>query len=130
MATTTTRKASRRRPPNAKAARMIAEVSALAEGLAAGRKLGDMPELCTVKMVRAGGMDLAPPTLDGNGVKRLRDALGVSQGVLAQWLGVAPRTLQAWEQGSTDVPGLACRALDQLRRNPEPLRAVIAGAAE
>ena len=109
----------------AQADRVIAELGAIVEGLESGRKLEEMPELCTVRRVRAAGIELAPPKFDAQAVQRLRKQIDVGQQELAQWLGVAPRTLQAWEQGAA-VPKIACRALEQLRQHPEPLRAALA----
>ena len=51
-------------------------------------------------------------------VKKVRHQLGMSQVIFAQFLGVAASTVRSWEQGQNPVPGLACRFMDELNRNP------------
>jgi putative transcriptional regulator len=60
---------------------------------------------------------------DGAGVRAVRDALGASQNVFADFLGVSLRTIQAWEQGINSPQPIACRFLDEIRLNPEFWRA-------
>lgn len=62
---------------------------------------------------------IAPlPTYDAHAVKALRLALGLSQTVFAQVLGVAKKTVEAWEAGRNIPNGAACRFLEVLRKDP------------
>jgi len=51
-------------------------------------------------------------------VKKTRDMLGVSQSLLAKFLGVSTATVAGWEQGNKKPGDLACRFLDEIRQNP------------
>lgn len=51
-------------------------------------------------------------------VKETRNILGVSQKVFALFLGTSVKTVQAWEQGTYAPPKMACRIMDEIRRNP------------
>lgn len=63
-------------------------------------------------------LDLLPVSYSSDAVKAVRELLGVSQGVFAQFLGVSVKTVHAWEQGRT--PGdMACRFMDEIQRNPD-----------
>ena len=52
-------------------------------------------------------------------VREVREALQMSQAVFAQFLGVSPSTVKAWEQGQNPVSPMAGRFLDELSRNQE-----------
>jgi DNA-binding transcriptional regulator YiaG len=52
-------------------------------------------------------------------VKATRFLLRVSQPVFAQFLGVKPATVKAWEQGRLSPADIACRFMDEIQRNPE-----------
>jgi putative transcriptional regulator len=60
------------------------------------------------------------PVLHGpEQVKRTRALLNASQALFAKFLGVSVSTVRAWEHG-TNVPSpMACRFLDEIRRDPE-----------
>ena len=58
------------------------------------------------------------PSYDANAVKSLRLVLGLSQMVFAQVLGVAKKTVEAWEAGRNVPNGAACRFLEVLRKDP------------
>jgi putative transcriptional regulator len=63
-------------------------------------------------------IDIAPlPVYDAKAVKSLRLALGLSQTVFAQVLGVAKKTVEAWEAGRNVPSGAACRFLEVLRKD-------------
>lgn len=51
-------------------------------------------------------------------VKRLRERLGVSQAVLAGFLGVNVNTVRAWEQGKRPPQPIACRFLAEIEADP------------
>jgi putative transcriptional regulator len=51
-------------------------------------------------------------------VKDARVKLGVSQPLFAQFLGVSAGAVQAWERGEKAPKNIACRFMDEIRRNP------------
>jgi len=63
-------------------------------------------------------MDLQPMPYDCKAVKQTRKMLSASQAVFAMFLGVSVKTVQAWEQGATPVPKMACRFMDEIRHDP------------
>lgn len=58
-----------------------------------------------------------------NRVKKVRKKMNASQAVFAQFLGVAPATVRAWECGNNVPSGLAARFLDEILENPDFFRA-------
>lgn len=64
-------------------------------------------------------LDLSPMAYDQKAVKQTRAILNASQAVFALVLGVSIKTVQAWEQGQTSPPKMACRFMDEIRRDPE-----------
>ncbi len=67
--------------------------------------------------VRTVELDLKPINYGADEVRRVRERLGLSQALLAEYLGVSVKTVQSWEQGKP-VPRIAARFLDELHRNP------------
>jgi DNA-binding transcriptional regulator YiaG len=63
-------------------------------------------------------LKLQPRKYEPAMVKGVRKKLGMSQAIFAQFLGVSAGTVRSWEQGQNPVPGIACRFLDELDRNP------------
>jgi putative transcriptional regulator len=61
---------------------------------------------------------LKPMSYDPKAVKHTRKLLNASQAVFALFLGVSIKTVQAWEQGTTPPPKMACRFMDEIRRDP------------
>jgi putative transcriptional regulator len=51
-------------------------------------------------------------------VKRVRELLGVSQAVLAEFLGVNVNTVRSWEQGKRAPQPIACRFLSEIESDP------------
>jgi putative transcriptional regulator len=63
----------------------------------------------------------APPPLRSYGseeVKRVRELLGASQGVLARFLGISIDTLRSWEQGKRAPQPIARRFLSEIESDP------------
>jgi len=60
-----------------------------------------------------------PSAYDAKGVKKVRDALNVSQAVFAQLLGVSDVLVRSWERGVRAPAPVACRLMDQIREHPE-----------
>ena len=64
-------------------------------------------------------MQLEPSAYTPTKIVATRDLLAVSQGMFAQFLGVSPSTIRAWEQGAKDPSNMACRFMDEIRKNPD-----------
>ena len=52
-------------------------------------------------------------------IKRIRNNAGMTQAVFANYMGVSPKTVEAWELGRTHPTGQAYRLLDILAENKE-----------
>jgi putative transcriptional regulator len=52
-------------------------------------------------------------------VKKTRKALRLSQALFANFLGVSPQTVRAWEQGVNVPNDMACRFMDEIRLDPD-----------
>ena len=63
-------------------------------------------------------LDLLAVPYDPKAVKATRQLLAASQGVFAQFLGVSVKSVRAWEQGVNTPSDIACRFMDEIRRNP------------
>ena len=55
-------------------------------------------------------------------IKDTRNILGASQAIFAHFLGVSPRTVQAWERGEKRPMPIARRFMDEIRNDPERFR--------
>jgi putative transcriptional regulator len=68
-------------------------------------------------------VEIAPlPRYDAKTVKAVRLALGLSQSVFADVLGVSKKTVEAWESGRNIPSGAACRFLEILRKDKNLLQ--------
>jgi putative transcriptional regulator len=56
-------------------------------------------------------------------IKRIRNRAGMTQAVFADYLGVSPKTIEAWELGRTHPTGPANRLLDILAQNKQDILA-------
>jgi putative transcriptional regulator len=52
-------------------------------------------------------------------VKSIRTMLGMSQGLFAGFIGVSPKTVEAWEAGRNTPNGPASRILDLIQQDPK-----------
>ena len=52
-------------------------------------------------------------------VKSIRTMLGMSQGLFAGFIGVSPKTVEAWEAGRNTPNGPASRILDFIQQDPK-----------
>ena len=87
------------------------------EGFATALERGDdIEESFTCRTVV---LDLKPLPYTPEMVQKVRKLLGVSQAILGILLGVSVRTIQAWEQGENPPNDMACRWLDEIRRDPQ-----------
>ena len=77
---------------------------------------GEPAEHFTCRTIR---LNLEPHDYTPALVKQTRKLLGASQAIFAQFLGVSASAVQDWEQGAKPPKGVACRLMDEIRRNPE-----------
>lgn len=49
-------------------------------------------------------------------VKRIRTQSGMSQAVFAEYMGVSPKTVEAWEHGTNKLSGPVCRILSLMEK--------------
>lgn len=63
-------------------------------------------------------LDLRPESYNPGKVKATREALRVSQALFAKFLGVSVKTVSHWEQGLSEPNKMACRFMDEIRRDP------------
>jgi putative transcriptional regulator len=75
-------------------------------------------------------LDLHPQPYTAAQVQAIRKLLRISQALFAQFLGVSPKTVRSWEQGITPPKDIACRFMDEIRRNPEYWRKRISESAK
>ncbi len=59
-----------------------------------------------------------PPRFTAAAVHKLRDRLGLSQGLFAKLIGVSRKLVEAWEAGTRIPSPMACRLLDAVMRSP------------
>jgi putative transcriptional regulator len=64
-------------------------------------------------------LNLIPEKYNPKKVKNAREVLGVSQALFAQFLGVSPKTVAAWERGAKIPQDIACRFMDEIRHDPD-----------
>jgi|SRR6185437_2773636 len=60
----------------------------------------------------------APGKYPPAAIKKLRDAMDMSQATFAQVIGVSRILVQSWERGVRTPSPLACRLLDTIRQDP------------
>ena len=93
--------------------RLVARLEGFATALERG---DDLEESFTCRTV---ALDLKPFPYTPEMVQKVRKSIGVSQAILGLLLGVSVRTIQAWEQGGNPPNDMACRWLDEIRRDPQ-----------
>jgi putative transcriptional regulator len=74
-------------------------------------------------------LNLIPEQYNPKKIKNTRDVLGVSQALFAQFLGVSPKTVAAWERGAKTPQDIACRFMDEIRHDPDYWRSRLAKSA-
>jgi DNA-binding transcriptional regulator YiaG len=70
-------------------------------------------------------LNLHPVPYSPAKVKATRKLIRASQDIFAQFLGVSPGALRAWEQGRQPPPDMACRFMDEIQRNPDYFRRIM-----
>lgn len=63
-------------------------------------------------------LDLDPTEYDAKRVIQARKSLGLSQVLFAKFIGVSPKTVRAWEQGTNSPQDIACRLMDEILHDP------------
>lgn len=92
---------------------LIAGFTELADALDAG---GDIATKFNCYQME---LDLRPKTYTPSMVKATRQRLGASQSVFAKFLGVSAKSISEWERGVGEPKAIACRFMDEIRRDPE-----------
>jgi putative transcriptional regulator len=67
-------------------------------------------------------LDLTPRAFSPEEVKGVRAALGISQPLFGQFLGVDVKTIRSWEQGRRVPSGIARRFLEEIQIAPDHWR--------
>src|SRR5437867_2946322 len=91
---------------------LLAGLTELAETLETG---GDVAAHFNCYQMR---LDLRPEAYTPEMIKKTRRQLRASQTVFAKFLGVSAKAVREWEQGVTVPRAIACRFMDEIRRNP------------
>ncbi|MCA9102876.1 MAG: helix-turn-helix domain-containing protein [Pirellulales bacterium] len=86
----------------------------------------DIPAKYTCRRVV---LDLQPRAYTAEEVKATRALLQISQALFAQFLGVSPKTVHAWERGNPPSD-IACRFMDEIQRDPDYWRRRLSQVAE
>ena len=100
----------------AKGAKIVAALERFRDALESGVPV---EQRYTVRKIR---LKLIPRTFEPKEVKNVRAALGISQPVFSQFLGVDVKTVRSWEQGQRVPSGMACRFLEEIEADLEHWR--------
>ncbi len=92
--------------------KIIERLKGFAESLENGDNITDKFTCRTIKL------NLQPTAYSADLVKEVRNLLGSSQAIFAEFIGVSVKTLQDWEQGRKSPQNTACRFMDEIRGNP------------
>lgn len=95
------------------AADLISGFRELRDALRAG---GDIGNKFTCYQLE---LDLQAEPFTPKEVRETRRLLSASQAVFAMFLGVSVKTVSEWEQGRSTPQDIACRFMDEIRRNPD-----------
>ncbi len=93
--------------------RIIERLGGFRDALKSGQQIG---ERYTCRKVV---LDLEPTPYGPQQVKHIRKLLNASQALFAKFLGVSASTVRAWEHGTNVPSAMACRFLDEIRRDPQ-----------
>ena len=93
--------------------RLLESLTDIRDALASGEPIEDR---LTVRKVKS---KLTPHEYGPEDIKKVRVKLKASQGVLAEFLGVTPLTVSAWELGRRKASRTICRYLDDVQEFPE-----------
>lgn len=74
----------------------------------------------TLRAVRVSSKEIAPlSAYTPETIKEIRSEQEMTQVTFAKFLGVSPKTVEAWEVGRNQPNGPACRILSMLQQDPE-----------
>lgn len=74
----------------------------------------------TLRTVRVSSKEIAPLSVyTPETIKEIRSEQEMTQVTFAKFLGVSPKTVEAWEVGRNQPNGPACRILSMLQQDPE-----------
>lgn len=96
-----------------KGRKIVDRLKNFAETLERSESITDKFTCRTIKL------NLEPAPYDADSVKETRKLLGASQAIFAQFLGVSVKTIHDWEQNRKTPRDVACRLMDEIRRDPE-----------
>jgi putative transcriptional regulator len=99
---------------------MVEDLHAVCDAIEAGVPLE------RVATVRAYRIDVELPALNPRDIRLIRESLGLSQALFADFLGVALATVRSWEQGQREPSSLARRLLGEIRGDPKYWRQKLA----
>ena len=100
-------------PLSVAGAEIVGALNGLLEALQDG---GDLAKRFTVRTYE---LRLEPRNYTGVDVKKTREMLGLSQPLFARFLGASVNAVRAWERGDRELPGMACRFLDEFIHSPD-----------
>jgi putative transcriptional regulator len=98
---------------NSVGSRIIQRLEGFRDVLQTGQKLSE--RFTCRKLI----LPLEPTPYGPEEVKQTRKLLHASQALFAKFLGVSVSTVRAWEHGTNVPSGMACRFLDEIRRDPQ-----------
>ncbi|NQT39985.1 MAG: transcriptional regulator [Planctomycetes bacterium] len=96
-----------------KGKKIVDRLKDFAETLQRSESITDKFTCRTIKL------NLEPATYNAELVKETRKLLGASQAIFAQFLGVSVKTVHDWEQSRKPPRDVACRLMDEIRRDPD-----------
>jgi putative transcriptional regulator len=92
--------------------KVVDRLKRFSDALEANENVADRFTCKTIKL------NLEPQTYSADLVKKTRQILGASQAIFAQFLGASASAVQDWEQGRKPPSNIACRIMDEIRRDP------------
>ncbi len=99
--------------------KLIGRLKAADERLAKVQAVEELAPELTMRRVK---LELEPRSVSASEVKAIRNVFSVSQAVFAALIQVSKRTLEKWEQGTSDVPGPVAVLLGDMLANPDHWR--------
>src|SRR5437868_3807742 len=92
--------------------RIVGRLKGFVEAIESGEAIS---KRFTIRAIR---QNLKPQPYNAELVKETRGKLSASQAVFAQFIGVSLSTVRDWEQGLKSPKPIACRLMDEIRRDP------------
>lgn len=98
--------------------RILESLTEIRDAVKSGRPLSESLAVREVEVCE-------PSPHDAASIRRIRDAVQISQPVFAQLLGVSAKLVQSWETGARNPAPIARRLLDEIKRDPKRWRALV-----